>query len=70
MVVCITFACIVITVLNMTSTKKASRDLLLDNIEALAEGENVRQTCWGDGNVQCPIVDVKVAYVRTTYGLK
>lgn len=46
--------------------------LLMENIEALAEDEHVwvNPSCYGDGNVTCPINKVKVAYVMDRYSLE
>lgn len=44
--------------------------LLLDNIEALADNENyAQQYCIDSGTVTCPLTGTKVEYVITIYDL-
>lgn len=53
------------------SEKAGLNALLLENIEALADGEYDDTTrCWGDGSVDCPYTDVKVNIVFGGYSLK
>ena len=43
--------------------------VLLQNVEALANGETPSQTvCIGSGSVDCPIMSDKVKYVSQGYG--
>ena len=45
--------------------------LMLDNVEALATGEDANQViCWGIGSVDCPIVPTKVYVVSESYSLE
>lgn len=48
------------------SAKRKNLDsLMLENIEALAGGEeDINATCFGTGSVDCPIANAKVYYVR------
>lgn len=51
--------------------QEAPTQLLLDNIEALASGEDyAQQTCWGSGTTTCPLTGTKVKYVVTHYSLE
>lgn len=43
--------------------REARSELLLSNIEALANDENVNADCIGIGSVDCPINSDKVLYV-------
>lgn len=52
------------------SNNNNTNDLLLDNIEALANGEQENDiTCMGEGTVDCPI-GIKVRAVIRFYGLE
>ena len=42
---------------------KSQEALLLNNIEALAEGESDFVKCVGTGKVDCPVFQAKVIYV-------
>ena len=47
-----------------TNNKQCLSELALVNVEALATGEgDVPTSCYGSGNVDCPISDSKVSYV-------
>ncbi len=48
----------------LTKTQKTQicDSMLLQNIEAIASSESGFQYCVGDGDVDCPIADVKVDY--------
>ena len=53
----------VMTVCRMKNKQYLS-ELALVNVEALATGEgDVPTSCYGSGNVDCPISDSKVSYV-------
>ena len=53
----------VMTVCRMKN-KQCLSELALVNVEALATGEgDVPTSCYGSGNVDCPISDSKVSYV-------
>lgn len=39
---------------RMCVSEKPSDDLVIQNIEALAEGESVSSQCFGEGNLLCP----------------
>ena len=53
----------VMTVCRMNN-KQCLSELALVNVEALATGEgDVPTSCYGSGNVDCPISDSKVSYV-------
>ncbi|MFK1956144.1 NVEALA domain-containing protein [Bacteroides fragilis] len=53
----------VMTVCRMNNKQYLS-ELALVNVEALATGEgDVPTSCYGSGNVDCPISDSKVSYV-------
>ena len=46
------------------NNKQCLSELALVNVEALATGEgDVPTSCYGSGNVDCPISDSKVSYV-------
>lgn len=56
--------CVVVTILGNVSLKETPNDLLLENIEVLATGENIPETlCVATGSLVCPITGQKVAYV-------
>ncbi|WP_234367775.1 NVEALA domain-containing protein [Parabacteroides pacaensis] len=49
---------VLIAVMTLNEEKNTFSSLALENIEALAQGEDsgpVRIICWGTGNVICPI---------------
>lgn len=53
------------------SEKAGLNALLLENVEALADGEYDDTTnCWNDGSVDCPYRNLKVEYVFEGYSLK
>ena len=53
----------VMTVCRMNNKQYLS-ELALVNVEALATGEgDVPTSCYGSGNVDCPISDSRVSYV-------
>ena len=48
----------------LPNDKQCLSELALVNVEALATGEgDVPTSCYGSGNVDCPISDSKVSYV-------
>ena len=56
--------------LSRTHVNNNTNDLLLDNIEALANGEQENGiTCIGEGTVDCPI-GIKVRAVIKYYSLE
>lgn len=56
--------CIVSTIAFLHSSKKTEYNILMQNVEALAGGENLTPVhCAGLGCVDCPINAVKVKYV-------
>lgn len=58
---------------NTMNTKPMIDDLLLKNVEALADGENTAPpptVCDGTGNFTCPIFGEKVKYVVQGYSLR
>jgi len=58
-------AIFVIAAWSMVNNRPASiNSLLLDNIEALAEGEVSDGHCWGIGSVDCPYNESKVYYIN------
>lgn len=44
--------------------RKVADDLMFENVEALARGENSSVRCWGSGSVICSPSQTKVAFVR------
>lgn len=52
-----------VMVMKTSSQTDKTNSLLKENIEALAEGENIwhNPSCYGDGNLDCPN-GAKVAY--------
>lgn len=53
------------------SEKEGLDNLLLENIEALADEEyDDTAKCYGRGSVDCPYTDVKVRYVMEGYSLE
>lgn len=51
---------------NRSSVNASS--LLLDNVEALADGEYDHVKCFGTGSVDCPLNNTKVYLVDYPYG--
>lgn len=43
--------------------KITTQDLVLENVEALANDESVKITCIGRGNIDCIDFDCKVKYI-------
>lgn len=55
----------------VNSEKAELSDLLLKNVEALADNEYDSTTsCLGSGSVDCPFINVKVKYVMGGYSLE
>lgn len=62
---------VIATYLCVNSGKSDLSDLLLKNVEALADDEYDWTTrCTGSGSVDCPFVNVKVKYVTGGYRLE
>lgn len=63
--------CAVITAsIYLTHNKKETTPLLLENIEALANGEHGGDIfCVGIGSVDCPLNDTKVRTVYESFSL-
>lgn len=62
---------VIATYFYSDSEKTELSDLLLKNVEALADNECVSKVyCWGSGSVDCPIADAKVEYVMEGYSLE
>lgn len=65
---------LLVVVLSVTfqlhSRKNHLDDLLLKNIEALADNETVNRGCFGSGSVDCPAGHIKVYMVMTGYSLE
>lgn len=60
----------VMSFIGSSYSNNNTNDLLLDNIEALANGEQENDiTCMGEGTVDCPI-GIKVRAVIRFYGLE
>ncbi len=60
----VVIAVLVIAAWSMVNNRPASiNSLLLDNIEALADGESVNGHCVGVGSVDCPYNGNKVLMV-------
>jgi len=58
--------CIVGTVAFLHFLKKTEYNILMQNVEALAGGENLTPVhCAGSGCVDCPISTIKVKYVMS-----
>lgn len=58
--------CIVGTVAFLHFSKKTEYNILMQNVEALAGGENLTPVhCAGSGCVDCPISTIKVKYVMS-----
>lgn len=57
---------------KLSNKEKLVRNLLLENVEALAAGEGVAPgtRCIGSGNTTCPITGTKVYYVTEPYSLE
>lgn len=52
-------------------TQEVTTQLLLDNIEALAQDESyAKQTCFGTGNVKCSFNGTNAQYVITYHNLE
>ena len=62
---------LLIVVVNATfqlhSHKDYLEDLLLENVEALANIEIIQGECVGNGSVDCPIRNIKVYFVISGY---
>lgn len=54
-----------------TKSKKLLSDLVLVNVEALAQGETASGTykCYGSGDLDCAGTGIKVAYIFGPYDL-
>lgn len=52
---------------NAKKSHYLNRDLLLNNIEALANPESPDYVCYGSGSVDCPITKTKVSAVLKLY---
>lgn len=48
---------------NMKFDQREQIGITLDNIEALANGEDPEKTCYLSGSVDCPSHPVKVSYI-------
>ena len=61
-----------VIVANQTmETSVVTNDVVLENVEALADTEVSGPTyCKGEGNVTCPINEFKCAYVFIGYSLR
>ena len=56
---------------QVQGTPIVMNDVLLENVEALADTENsVPINCRGDGEITCPIDNRKCAYVFKGYSLR
>ena len=71
------FLIVCVCVLSALVAQKATEvqpvldDVLMNNVEALAEMESEGPTdCWGSGNYTCPDYGVKVAFVYRGYCLE
>lgn len=53
---------------NRQSSANVS-SLLLENVEALADGEYEHVNCFGTGSIDCPLNNTKVYLVDYPYGL-
>lgn len=64
----------ILGVLGVNQTKETltvTNDVVLENVEALADMEVPGPTyCKGEGNVTCPINEFKCAYVFIGYSLR
>lgn len=67
MLLLVAAACIGSVVANRDGQVKAENDILLQNVEALADFEipPVMTHCIDEGSVDCPIAKVKVKYVMS-----
>ena len=54
----------VVSISYMHTDRRMSSDLMLKNVEALADEESGVVLCWGSGSVVCPISQSKVGFVR------
>lgn len=62
---------VALLVCKVSNKKETSSQYLLENIEALAGGEeSVDQWCYSSGNLVCPISGSKVEYIVEHYGLQ
>ena len=60
-----------VVALLVSNKKETSSQYLLENIEALAGGEEpVIQRCYSSGSLVCPINNSKVEYIVEHYGLQ
>ncbi len=48
---------------------KSVNDVLIGNIEALANPENANYVCYGYGSIDCPVTNSKVYGVIKAYGM-
>lgn len=62
---------VALLVCKVSNKKETSSQYLLENIEALAGGEEpVIQRCYSSGSLVCPINNSKVEYIVEHYGLQ
>ncbi len=67
----ISFLLIITVFIYSNSKKEGMNNLLLENIEALADEEyDSTAKCYGRGSVDCPYTDIKVKYVMEGYSLE
>lgn len=60
---------VAVTVGKLSDQRRPTNNLLLENIEALAEGETEETRCWGIGSIYCPQTRQCVAYVLVNHNL-
>lgn len=64
-------AAIMVIKSNVFTKKEAINSLALENIEALASGEDSNKySCLGDGDVTCPRTGEKVFVVKQKFNLE
>lgn len=64
---------ILVALMTLKKEKNTFTSLALENIDALAEGEEsgtVKIVCWGEGNIICPLMGEQVADYATIYRVR
>ena len=67
---CFFIILLIVLGIKLTSLKTTTEQLLLENIEALAAGEDsLPYSCIGSGSVDCPATGVKVKFIYSGFRL-